>query len=172
MIRLLLLDVDGTLTDGRIHLLELDSGGHARIQEAKAFHVRDGLGIVAWLRLGRKIAIISGRESNALRARASELGITRIFMGVQDKSNIARNIISGLNLSKEEVACIGDDVNDLGMFRESGLRFAPADANAYLKSQADVLLASKGGEGAVREMIEFILQRNPEEYQEFLALYE
>lgn len=93
-------------------------------------------------------------------------------MGVQDKSVIARSIISGLNLSKDEVACIGDDINDLGMFRESGLRFAPANANAYLRSQADVLLTHTGGNGAVREMIEFILQRNEEEYQEFLALYE
>lgn len=168
MIRLLLLDVDGTLTNGTINFLELDSG----IYESKSFHIHDGLGIAAWLKLGREVAIISGRESKALRKRASELGVTRIFMGVEDKSVIARSIISGLNLSKDEVACIGDDINDLGMFRESGLRFAPANANAYLRSQADVLLTHTGGNGAVREMIEFILQRNEEEYQEFLALYE
>lgn len=168
MIRLLLLDVDGTLTNGTINFLELDGG----ICESKSFHIHDGLGIVAWLKLGREIAIISGRESKSLRKRASELGITRIFMGVEDKSIIARNIISGLNLSKDEVACIGDDINDLGMFRESSLRFAPANANAYLRTKADVVLSCRGGDGAVREMIEFILQRNEEEYQEFLALYE
>lgn len=168
MIRLLLLDVDGTLTNGTINFLELDGG----IYESKSFHIHDGLGIVAWLKLGREIAIISGRESKSLRKRASELGITRIFMGVEDKSIIARNIISGLNLSKDEVACIGDDINDLGMFRESSLRFAPANANAYLRTKADVVLSCRGGDGAVREMIEFILQRNEEEYQEFLALYE
>ena len=93
-------------------------------------------------------------------------------MGVEDKSIIARNIISGLNLSKDEVACIGDDINDLGMFRESSLCFAPANANPYMHTKADVVLSCRGGYGAVREMIEFILRRNEEEYQEFLALYE
>ena len=203
MIKLLLLDVDGTLTDGKLHLLEssapispnvcVDSGmtdikfsdrSHANpspesnlaesmlVQECKSFHVHDGLGIVAWRKLGREVAIISGRESRILAARARELGITRVFMGVGDKSNIARNIIAGLGLSKDEVACIGDDLNDLGMFRECGLCFTPANACAYLKSKAHIQLSKSGGEGAVREMIEYILQRNEEEYREFLALYE
>lgn len=206
MIKLLLLDVDGTLTDGKLHLLKssapirssmsadsgvmgVDSGDRSSanpsaeskresspesmlVQESKSFHVHDGLGIVAWRKLGREVAIISGRESGILSARARELGITRVFMGVGDKSNIARNIITGLGLSKDEVACIGDDLNDLGMFRECGLCFTPANACAYLKSKSHVQLSKNGGEGAVREMIEFILQRNEEEYQEFLALYE
>lgn len=184
MIKLLLLDVDGTLTDGKLHLLEsspncakdfaLDSSlaESVLVQESKSFHVHDGLGIVAWRKMGREVAIISGRESPILSARAKELGITRVFMGVGDKSHIARNIIAGLELSKDEVACIGDDLNDLGMFRECGLCFAPANACAYLKSKAHVQLHKNGGEGAVREMIEFILQRSDEEYREFISLYE
>ncbi len=168
MIRLLLLDVDGTLTDGKLIFLHQ---GEA-ILEGKSFHIQDGLGLVTWMKMGREVALISGRESKVLSERAKDLGITRVFMGVQDKSNIARNIISGLGLKKEEVACIGDDLNDLGMFKESGLKFAPSNANAYLKQKADIVLTRVGGNGAVREMIDFILQRNEEEYQEFLSFYE
>lgn len=168
MIKLLLIDVDGTLTDGKLAFVESSEG----ILESKSFHIHDGLGIVAWLKMGREIAIISGRESKSVAKRASELGITRVFMGVGDKSNIARNIISGLGLTKEEVACIGDDLNDLGMFRECGLRFAPSNANSYIKQKADIILEKAGGEGAVRGMIDFIVSRNEDELREFLSFYE
>ncbi len=168
MIKLLLLDVDGTLTDGKVSFMQMDSKSY----EIKSFHIQDGLGIVAWLKMGREIAIISGRESQSVITRAKDLGITRVFMGVDDKSNIARNIISGLNLKKEEVACIGDDLNDLGMFAESGLKFAPNNANDYIKQKADIVLKHCGGEGAVREMIDFILMRNEEDFLEFISLYE
>ena len=168
MIKLLLLEVEGTLTDGKIIFLESEG----RAYEGKSFNIQDGLGIVTWLKMGREIAIISGRESKSVQMRAKDLGITRVFMGVGDKSNIARNIISGLGLKKEEVACIGDDLNDLGMFKEAGLRFAPSSANAYLKQKADFVLNHAGGDGAVREMIDFIINKSQDDLKEFLSFYE
>ena len=167
MIKLLLIDVDGTLTDGKITLIE---NGNS-IMEAKNFNIKDGLGIVAWLKMGKEVAIISGRESASTRARAEELGITRVFLGIGDKASTARKIMSGLDVKKNEVACIGDDVNDLAMFSQSGLRFAPSDANAYVKKHADIVLNARGGEGAVREMIDFIISREDKEQAEFLEMY-
>lgn len=169
MIKLLLIDVDGTLTDGKITLIE-DPQTNS-IMESKSFNIKDGLGIVAWLKMGKEVALISGRESLSTRARAEELGITRVFLGVEDKASTARKIMSGLEVQKNEVACIGDDVNDLAMFSQSGLRFAPADANMQIKKHADIVLNSRGGEGAVREMIDFIISRDEKEQAEFLALY-
>lgn len=165
MIKLLLLDVDGTLTNGDI---TIDSNG----VESKSFSVKDGLGIAAWLKLGKEVAIISGRTSKIVELRAKELGITRIFMGVGNKASIAKNIIAGLNLTKQEVACIGDDLNDLGMFSESGLTFAPNDANEYIKNKADIVVNAGGGKGAVRAMIDFIVNKNEELKKEFLGMYE
>lgn len=176
MIKLLLLDVDGTLTDGKITFIDsIESASLDSVlssYESKSFNIQDGLGIVAWLKMGLEVAIISGRESNLTKLRAKELGITRVFMGVGDKSSIAHNIISGLNLSKDEVACIGDDVNDLGMFKECGLCFVPNNANELIKQKADVILQKAGGEGAVREMIDFIISRDKDLLKEFLSLYE
>lgn len=168
MIKLLLLDVDGTLTDGKITLIENGKS----IMEAKSFNIKDGLGIVAWLKMGKEVAIISGRESASTRTRAEELGITRVFLGVEDKASTAQKIISGLNVQKNEVACIGDDVNDLGLFAQSGMSFAPSNANAYIKKNADIVLNARGGEGAVREMIDFIISRDEKEQAEFLAMYQ
>ena len=174
MIKLLLLDVDGTLTDGKITFIDsIDSANSTSSSyESKSFNIQDGLGIVAWLKMGLEVAIISGRESSITKLRAKELGIKRVFMGVSDKSSVACKIISELNLSKDEVACIGDDVNDLGMFKECGLRFVPNNANDLIKQKADVILQKSGGEGAVREMIDFLISRDESLSKEFLSLYE
>lgn len=169
MIKLLLIDVDGTLTDGKITLIQ--NPKTKEIMEAKSFNIKDGLGIVAWLKMGKEVAIISGRESASVRTRAEELGITRVFLGIENKAREAKKIISGLEVQKNEVACIGDDINDLGLFAECGLSFAPSDANTYIKKKADIVLNARGGEGAVREMIDFIISRDEKDQAEFLANY-
>lgn len=149
MIELIVLDVDGSMTDGSIIY-------DKNFVESKVFNVKDGLGIVAWQKLGKKVAIISGRNSEITQFRASELGITEVYMGVSDKANVLKKLCEKLNLKLSQVACIGDDLNDLGMFEICGLSFSPKDGNAWVKEVVDVVLSSKGGRGAVREMIEYI----------------
>ncbi|PAF42792.1 HAD hydrolase family protein [Helicobacter sp. 11S02596-1] len=153
MIELILLDVDGTLTNGELIY------NHDLI-ESKTFNIKDGLGLVLWQKLGKKVAVISGRDSKITAFRMKELGITDVFMGISDKALIASKIKEELHLKTSEVACIGDDLNDLAMFKECGLSFAPSDASQWLQESADVVLKSPGGAGAVREMIEYILLKD------------
>ncbi|MDE7216617.1 MAG: HAD hydrolase family protein, partial [Helicobacter sp.] len=108
MTKLLVLDVDGTLNDGTI---TYDTQGN----ELKSFSVKDGLAIVAWLKLGGDIAIITGRESPITDKRACELGITLVFQGVQNKGDVLLQIVQQKNYSLDEIAVIGDDVNDIHM---------------------------------------------------------
>ncbi len=150
-IRLLLLDVDGVLTDGRIWL---DGSG----REIKGFHVRDGLGIRMLLEAGIEVAIVTGRRSEAVAARAAELGVYRLYQGVADKKRHCEGIRRQLGLEREEVACVGDDLPDLDMFMEAGYRIAVADAAEEIRSAADALTVSPGGRGAVREVCEWLLK--------------
>ncbi|MDO7253180.1 KdsC family phosphatase [Helicobacter cappadocius] len=150
MIELVLLDVDGTLTDGKI-IYNQD------LCESKVFNVKDGLGLVTWQKLGKKVAIISGRNSPITEFRAKELGISCLYMGIENKKEIVLKLKKDFDLQSSQIACIGDDLNDLPMFAECGLCFTPSDGNEWLQEYADVVLKSKGGEGAVREMIEYIL---------------
>lgn len=150
MIELILLDVDGTLTDGKIIYDE-------NLIESKVFSAKDGLGLVAWQKLGKKVAIISGRNSSITAFRAKELGISEVYMGVEDKSKIVKKLKEQLGLDSSQIACIGDDLNDLRMFAECGLCFMPSDGASWLSEYVDVVLKNRGGDGAVREMIEYIL---------------
>lgn len=150
MIELILLDVDGTLTDGKIIY-------DNRFIESKAFNVKDGLGIVAWQKLGKKVAIITGRYSEITLLRARELGISEVHMGLNNKAETALKLQRKFGLETSQIACIGDDLNDLPMFGICGLRFTPSDGVEELKRFADVVLQNRGGEGVVREMIEYIL---------------
>lgn len=163
MIELLVLDVDGTLTDGS--LLYSTEG-----VELKSFSVKDGLAIDSWVRLGKQVAIMTGRSSSVVQRRAQELKIAHIYQGVKDKGAKVLELRSHLGYSREQVAGIGDDLNDLKMFEEVGLSFAPNDAVAFVASKADVHLCTRGGNGAVREMIEYILRRDGLE-EAFLALW-
>ncbi|PAF47643.1 3-deoxy-D-manno-octulosonate 8-phosphate phosphatase [Helicobacter sp. 12S02232-10] len=153
MIELILLDVDGTLTNGEL-IYNQD------LVESKSFNIKDGLGLVVWQKLGKKVAVISGRHSEITAFRMKELGITSVYMGIVDKGKIASELKKELGLKSCEVACIGDDLNDLGMFKECGLRFAPSDSAEWIKGFVDVVLCASGGKGAVREMIEHILIRD------------
>ncbi len=150
MIKLLLLDVDGTLTDGSLYFDE-------NFHEMKAFSVKDGLGMTLWQKLGKKIAIITGRTSTMVKKRMESLGVQFVFMGVENKSVVVERLKKDLQLNAQEIACVGDDYNDLGMFKACALSFAPFDAHPLLKSKAYKVLQNSGGKGAVREAIDYLL---------------
>jgi len=152
MIKLIVLDVDGTLTNGKIIYNILG-------EETKEFDVKDGLAIASWTKkLGLKAAIITGRKSMIVQKRAEELGIQYIYQGVHNKDKVLENILEEENISFKEVASIGDDLNDYKMLQKSALSFAPADAVDQIKELVNIVCTKKGGNGAVREMIEYILE--------------
>ena len=154
MIKLIVLDVDGTLTDGKI---TYSSSG----EELKNFDVKDGLAIASWTKkYNKKVAIITGRDSSIVQKRALELGITHIYQGIHNKDEVLENILKKENLSWNEVAGIGDDLNDYKMLQKVGLSFCVADAVNDIKSSVDIITKSNGGYGAVREMIEYIIKKD------------
>jgi len=150
-IKLLILDVDGVLTDGRIHICASGS-------ETKSFHVRDGYGLKLLMECGIEVALISGRSSRAVEHRARELGIRLIFQGVTDKRAACRKLMEQKALKKSEIASVGDDLPDLSLFEFSGIRIAVADAAKEVLEAADVTTEKEGGHGAVREICEWILK--------------
>lgn len=150
-IKLLALDVDGVLTDGSINI-----GNEGEL--FKAFDAKDGLGISASLRHGLQIAIITGRKSEIIHKRAGELGITLLCEGVKDKYAELRLLQQKLQLTKENTAYIGDDLNDLPAFQGAGVAFTPNDGCDDVKEEATVILQHKGGHGAVREAVEMIFK--------------
>lgn len=151
MIELIILDVDGTLTDGKIIYTSSKD-------ELKNFDVKDGLAISTWIKkLNKKVAIITGRKSILVEKRAKELGITHIYQGVDNKDDIIESILKEENITWENTAGIGDDLNDYKMLRKVKLSFAVGDAVDDIKSLVNVVCNKNGGNGAVREMIEYIL---------------
>ena len=152
-IRLLALDVDGVLTDGTIYIA-------ADGECFKGFNAKDGMGISCALRNGLDVAIITGRKSEIIHRRAEELGITTIIEGAKDKREALRSLRRLRGLSVEEVAYVGDDLNDLPAFAESGLTFAPDDAAEDVYDAADIGLDNPGGRGAVREAIEEMCKKS------------
>ncbi len=150
-IRLLVLDVDGVLTDGRLIF-------SARGEEQKCFHVRDGAGIVQLLKTGVQIAVISGRQSKAVDRRMNELGITWVRQGISDKLAALRELLDILALGPQGVASVGDDSADLPIFEVARLAIAVADAHPSVKSQAHFITQAGGGQGAVREVCDLILE--------------
>jgi 3-deoxy-D-manno-octulosonate 8-phosphate phosphatase (KDO 8-P phosphatase) len=149
-VRLLVLDVDGVLTDGQLHF---DSAG----RECKVFHARDGYGIRRVLNAGLNVAIISGRKSKAVETRAAELGINHVHLRVSNKPAVLAELIKKLSLDYEAVACVGDDVPDLGCMEKAGLAVAVADAHPDLDAVADWHTHLGGGRGAVREVCDLLL---------------
>ena len=150
-IELLLADVDGVLTDGRI---VFDSQGI----ETKRFHVRDGLGIKLWQKAGHRFGLVSQRSSQVVKLRAGELGVSIVRQGTKDKLATVNEILAELDLALEQVCYIGDDLPDLPVVRAVGLGVAVADGVGELCQAADKVTVSKGGEGTVRETIEMILK--------------
>ncbi len=150
-IRLLVLDVDGVLTDGTLHY---DGEG----RETKRFHVRDGYGLKALLRSGVDIAVISGRRSRATETRLSELGIRHTRLGCDDKRAALAGFCTSLDVPLDAVACVGDDVPDLPLLAAAGLAIAVADAHPEVLGAAHWQTRLGGGEGAVREVCDLLLE--------------
>ena len=150
-IRLLLLDVDGVLTDGRIII---DDRG----VETKHFHVRDGQGISLLKCSGIEVGFITGRSSRVVRHRANDLRVALLFQGVQDKLRVYERIKKKRHLTDAQIAYVGDDIVDLPVLRRVGLAVMVGDGSAELKPFADYVTVARGGMGAVREVAELILK--------------
>lgn len=150
-IKLLLLDVDGVLTDGSI---VYDDQG----KEIKVFNVKDGLGIRLLMNTGIQVGIVTGRSSRALKYRCDNLNISHVFEGVKDKAAILDSIIEQTGLQPEQIAFIGDDLPDLPLMRKIGLPIAVSDAHEKVASEADMITEARGGRGAVREVCEHLLK--------------
>ena len=162
-VKLIVLDVDGTLTDGSI--LFSDNG-----VQAKAFHVADGLGIVMAQAVGLRVAVISGRASRAVEMRLSELKVTDLVQNCGDKAAGIRDLLAKYDLQPGEIAYVGDDINDLPAFDVAGVKIAVANSADALKSGADWVTPRSGGQGAVRDAIEEILRRQGR-LEEAIAAY-
>ena len=150
-IRLLLMDVDGVMTDGRIIF---DSNG----TESKFFNVKDGHGIKMVQRSGIEVGIISGRESQVVRNRAEELGISHVYLKAHDKLIPYREILAKTGLVDRQVAYIGDDIIDIPILRRVGFAAAPADAIADVFPHVHLVTKNGGGWGAVREVCDLLLK--------------
>jgi len=150
-VKMVLMDVDGTLTDGT--LIVLPDG-----EELKSYHVRDGMGILMAHLAGFKTGLITGKTSRALTFRAERLRIQEVHQGVLDKQKILDEILGRHGLTKEEVAFIGDDLGDLPVLKRVGLAAAVADAHPRVKEHSHYLCRLAGGKGAVREFLEFIFE--------------
>ena len=153
MIKLVLLDIDGTLTDGGIY-----RGNNG--EELKRFNVKDGYVIVNAQKLGVEFGIITGRKSELVEIRAKELKIKYLYQGISEKTVILEEIIKKDSLSKEEIAYMGDDLNDLLIMKQVGLSGTPKDAVDEVIQVADFVSKKNGGSGAVREFIEHILKKD------------
>ena len=150
-IKALFLDVDGVLTDGSFYL---GSDG----QEIKRFHTHDGFGIKALQKSGVTIAIISGRKSSSVEHRMHELGIQEVYQGIGSKITIYKQLLKSLKLNDSQVAYMGDDLPDLDLIKQAGFSIAPANAVYTIKQNADWVTEKNGGQGAVREVCDFILR--------------
>ena len=149
-VELLLSDVDGVLTDGGVIF---DNQGI----ELKQFHIRDGLGIRLWQKAGFKFGLLTARSSHIVKMRAAELNIEIVRQGFEDKLPVAKDVIAGLRLKPEQVCFIGDDLTDLPVIRYVGLGVAVGDAVKEVRAAADYVTRLPGGRGAVRELIELVL---------------
>jgi 3-deoxy-D-manno-octulosonate 8-phosphate phosphatase (KDO 8-P phosphatase) len=149
-IRLLVLDVDGVLTDGRLHF-------GPRGEALKLFHVRDGYGIQRLDEAGIEVAVISGRRSKMVDVRCRELGVEHVYQGVKDKVVAFERLCSRLKMQDAACACVGDDVPDIPLMRKVALAFAVADAHPEARRAAHIVTTLPGGSGAVREVCDYLL---------------
>jgi 3-deoxy-D-manno-octulosonate 8-phosphate phosphatase (KDO 8-P phosphatase) len=150
-IKMIIMDVDGTLTDGTLFVLP--DG-----EEVKSYNVRDGLGIMLAQLAGIKTAIITGKTSKSLEKRVEKLRIDELHQGILDKKPVLDAILRKHHLTAKEVAYIGDDLGDLEVIRSVGLAAAVADAHPVIKKHSHFVCRRSGGKGAVREFIEFVLE--------------
>jgi 3-deoxy-D-manno-octulosonate 8-phosphate phosphatase (KDO 8-P phosphatase) len=150
-VRVLILDVDGVLTDGRIIIS--DDG-----QETKCFHVRDGHGLKMIKRAGIEVMFLTGRKSRVVEHRARELGVEKVYQGARDKLAIFIEILAAGGLSPEQAAFMGDDIVDLPVLRRAGFSVTVCDSHSEVLRAVDFVTQNPGGRGAVREVCEMILK--------------
>lgn len=163
-IKLLLLDVDGVLTDGGVVIYGDGS-------ETKRFHIRDGIALVWAQRAGITVGLLSARHSATTAHRAAQLGISLIYQGVSSKIDTYDQIVGDMVLSDEHVAYMGDDIVDLAVLRRVGLSAAPSNAVDEVRSRVHFVTKGPGGDGAVRELVELIL-RSQNQWDSLVAAYE
>ena len=163
MVRLLILDVDGVLTDGRI---VIDDRG----MESKSFDVKDGHGLRLIMRADVQVVFLSGRESEATRHQASELGVMEVYQNIHKKVDVYEQILKDHGVEDRQVGYVGDDVIDLPVLKRVGFSAAVADASEEVKRFVDYVAMREGGRGAVREIIEFIL-KSQGRWEEVTARY-
>ena len=150
-IKILIMDVDGVMTDGRIII-------NNKGTESKLFDVKDGHGIKMLITAGIKTAIITGRKSNVVKHRAKELGIHHIYQGAKDKGKTIDLLLKQASLPNDVAAYIGDDLIDIPAMKKVGLSFAVSDSVKEVLMEADIITKNRGGRGAVREVCEYILK--------------
>jgi 3-deoxy-D-manno-octulosonate 8-phosphate phosphatase (KDO 8-P phosphatase) len=150
-IKVILFDVDGVLTDGKVLV-------HANGTESKEFNIRDGIAMVWAQRAGLRVGFLSARTSATTPHRAAQLGVTLVYHGVSSKIETFEQILRDLGVGDEEVAYMGDDIVDLAVLDRAGLSAAPGDAVAEVRARVDFVARSNGGNGAARELIELILR--------------
>lgn len=151
LIKLVAFDIDGIMTDGRLYFTSLGD-------EIKAFNVKDGLGLNLLRKSGVEVAIITGRTSELVNRRARDLKIDKLIQGREDKKIALLELMEKENLSAEQIAYMGDDLPDLPAIRHAGLGITVADALPIVKQHADLITEAKGGDGAVREFCDWLLQ--------------
>lgn len=163
-IKHIILDVDGTLTDGKVYY---SSGG----EEYKAFNIKDGLAIAAFSKIGIHIVVLTGRKSEIVVRRMKELGVLDVFQGVGDKKRYLEDYMDSYHIDSSEVCYVGDDINDLGAMRLCGFKACPADACHEIKREADFVSQYAGGDRAVRDILEMIAKKE-DLWDRITALYE
>ena len=163
-VKLLILDVDGVMTDGRI---VMDDAG----LESKQFDVRDGHGLKMLMRLGIDVVLLTGRRSRVVEHRAADLGITEVHQGIRNKAEAFAEILKRREMIAEETAYVGDDVIDIPLLRRTGFSVAVADAIPEVRQIADYVTHQGGGRGAVREVCELILKAQ-NRWADVVAQYE
>ena len=154
-VELILMDVDGVLTDGRILLIPDGAGG---VQEVKVFDVQDGVGITFAHRVGLRTGVLTGRISVSVMARTRELGMEIVEQGSHNKLESYAKIKKAVNVEDAAIAYIGDDYQDLPVLRRAGLAAAPANAQKEVKQACQIVTEREGGRGAVREVLDFIIR--------------
>ena len=163
-IKAFFLDVDGTLTDGKIYYSQ--SG-----EELKSFNIKDGLILSKMRKLGYEIVVITGRESSIVERRMKELGITEIYQSVSDKKQFFIDYLKENEISADEICFVGDDLNDISVMKLCGRSACPEDACEEVRMIADFVSHKNGGDGAVREIIEHLLKQD-DSWHRLLSLFE
>ena len=150
-VKLLVLDVDGVLTDGRMTLTE-------RGDELKSFHTHDGMGVNLAQRAGIPVALVTGEKATIAQTRGTKLGVAEVVLGARRKGETLEELAAKFGVSLAEVAFMGDDLLDIPALERAGLALAPANAVREVRAMVDLVTRARGGDGAVREAIEFILR--------------